>query len=241
MGDKSTWEKGWNENLRAFRRSHDVNDLTPKYYHPKRTLRYKDDLIVTRDPNFEFNFLQVLRVYLFSFLKDYNPIYEFGCGTGFNLVNLAERYPNKELHGLDWVESSIKLIKEINKAYNLDIKPHLFDMFNPSELIIPDGSAVFTWGALEQLGTRFEALLDFLLTKKVFVINIEPLVELYNDLNPLDKMSIEYMEKRGYLKGYLRELSGLDRQGRISIQKIQRIHFGNMNYEGWSFVIWNIR
>ena len=114
-------------------------------------------------------------------------------------------------------------------------------MFNPSDLEIPDNSAIFTWGALEQLGTRFEGFIQYLTNKKIFVINIEPLVELYDPNNPMDAYSIEYMEKRGYLKGYLTRLKEGEKEGKIEIQRIQRIHFGNMNYEGWSFVIWNTK
>ena len=180
----------------------------------------------------------MFRTYIFSYFKDYNPIYEFGCGTAFNLVTLSEMY-NKELHGLDWAVSSTRLINEINSTLKLDIHGHVFDMFNPPQLDIPDGSLVFTWGALEQLGTRFEPFLQFLLTKKMTVINIEPLEELYNEENPIDKMSIEYMNKRGYLKGYVKRLCELQRHGQINLEKIQRLHFGNVNYEGWSYVIWN--
>jgi hypothetical protein len=241
VGNKDVWQKGWGENLEEFEETHSESALIPKYYHPDRVLRYKDNYIQPENPDFEYHFLEVLRAQLFAMFKDYNPIYEFGCGTGFNLLNLTRMYPKKELHGLDWAEPTVGLINEINKTYNTSIKAHLFDMFNPPVFDIPDGSAIFTWGALEQLGERFEPFLNFLLSKKIFVINIEPIIELYNIENPLDKYSIEYMNKRGYLKGYLKRLCELQRHGQIEINQIKRIHFGNLNYEGWSFVIWNTK
>ncbi len=237
VGDKNRWENGWNENLGAFKLSHDVNDLTPKYYHPGRILRYKNKFIKTEDPQFEANFLKVFRQYIFSYLSDYNPIYEFGCGTAFNLVALAEMYPDKLLHGIDWASSSVQIINEINKVKGLHITPYLFDMFNPSDLKLLTGSAVFTWGALEQLGTKFEPFLEYLLRHKIFVINIEPLVELLDHDNPLDYFSKNYMQRRGYLRGYLTKLWYKN----IEIIETQRLHFGNMNYEGWSFVIWRTK
>ncbi len=241
IGDKGRWESGWNENLISFRNNRKERDLIPKYYHPDRVLRYKDYYIQGEYSNMEYNLLKVFRNYIFSFLKDYDRIYEFGCGTGFNLLNLARRYPKKELHGLDWAESSMSLIEEINKTYKTDIQGHLFDMFNPPNLEILGESAVFTWGALEQLGTKFEPFLNYLLSKKLFVINIEPLIELYNPLNQMDNYSIQYMKKRGYLQGYLTRLKELEKDGKIEIEKIQRLHFGNMNYEGWSYVMWGAK
>jgi hypothetical protein len=107
-------------------------------------------------------------------------------------------------------------------------------MFNPTDLDIPKGSAVLTWGALEQLGTNFQPFLNFLLSKDVFVINVEPIIELFNPKNPMDNHSIEYMKKRNYLNGYLTAL----KKSKAKILRTQRLHFGNMNYEGWSFVIW---
>ncbi len=241
VGDRGRWEKGWSENLEAFRKSYDINDLTPKYYHPGRILRYGDSCIMPQDPDFEFNFLKVFRRYMFSLLKKYNPIYEFGCGTGFNLVTLGQMYPDKELHGLDWAESSMQLLGEINGAYGLKIKSHQFDMFTPCELDIPDNSAVFTWGALEQLGDRWGPFLEFLLSKNVSVINIEPIAELYDANNEMDRLSLEYMRQRGYLRGYFGALWNLESERRITIHRIQRQYFGNVNYEGWSFVTWKPR
>jgi len=244
VGDKERWEKGWGENLQSFKNSKLKNKeetLTPKYYHPDQILRYKDFYIQPYYSEFELNFLKVFREYIFSFLKPYDRIYEFGCGTAFNLLYLSKRYPTKELHGLDWVESSMSLIEEINKTYKTNIQGHLFDMFNPSKLDISDNSAIFTWGALEQLGTKFESFLQYLLSKKIFVINIEPLVELYDSKNEMDNYSIQYMKKRGYLQGYLTRLKELEEDGIIEIEKIQRLHFGNCNYEGWNFVIWRVK
>lgn len=250
VGDKERWEKGWQENLESFRKTHKEDSLIPKYYHPKRILRYKDFYIHPIYDNLEYNFLKVFRAFIFTFLKKYHRVYEFGCGTGFNLLALYRMYPKIELHGLDWAESSIELLKEINKVFYktywgtkryINIHPHLFDMFNPSKLDIPKGSAVFTWGALEQLGNDFEPFLQFLLSKKIFVLNIEPIMELYDPQNPMDAYSIEYMKRRGYLKGYLTRLLQLEIEGRIKIERIQRIHFGNMNYEGWSYITWRTK
>ena len=85
---KEVWENGWGENLQNFIRSaHDLNELVPKYYRPGGILRIYREYATSFDPNFEFNFFKVLRLWLYkTYLENLEAVYEFGCGPGHNLV-----------------------------------------------------------------------------------------------------------------------------------------------------------
>lgn len=239
---KGIWEKGWSENLQNFvEKNYNVDELIPKYYRPGLVLRFCGNYITTLDPNFEFNFFKVFRLWLFrKYLKDVESVYEFGCGPGHNLVVLAKLYPEKKIHGLDWTNASCELVNKIAEVHNYNITGHLFDMFSPDEkLELPGKSAIMTFGALEQLGRNFEAFLQFLLRKcPALCLNVEPLHELYNEEHLLDYLAIRYQDKRNYLAGYLEHLRQLGNKDKIEILKTQRIFLGNLNYEGWSFVLW---
>ena len=242
---KAVWEKGWSENLQNFlQKNYDINELIPKYYRPGQVLRLYRNYITTCDPNFEFNFFKVLRLWLFrKCLKDVESVYEFACGPGHNLVALAEVYPGKTIHGLDWSNAARDLVNKIAEAYKYNITGHLFDMFSPDEsLEIAENSAVMTIGGLEQLGTGYEAFLQFLLKKSpTLCLNVEPFAELYNEDHLLDYVALKYQEKRKYLANYLDRLRQLESKGEIEILKTQRMLFGSLYYDGWSFVVWKPR
>jgi hypothetical protein len=61
--------------------------------------------------------------------------------------------------------------------------------------------------------------------------------ELYNQETLFDWLGAQYLEKRGYLAGYLTALRRLEDQGRIEILKIQRT-FGGLYHDGYSYVVW---
>ncbi|UCG54861.1 MAG: methyltransferase domain-containing protein [Dehalococcoidia bacterium] len=239
---KAAWEKGWSENLQNFLESgYKIEGLVPKYIRPEQPVRLKLDYVMPCEPNFEFYYTQVFRLWLFrKYLKDAESIYELGCGTGYNLVLLAELFPEKKLHGLDWTEASQKILNLIAEKHGKNIEAHLFDFYSPDEdLEITDNSAVMTFAALEQIGNNHEAFLQFLLKKSpALCINIECLCELYDENNLLDYLAIKYHKKRNYLYGYLNRLKQLEADGKIEIQEVQRTFFGNLYHEAYSFVVW---
>lgn len=241
-GRKSIWEKGWAENYHNFlSKDYDINELTPKYYRPNQTLRLHRNYVATCEANFEFNFFKVFRSWLFKkYFKDAKSIYEFGCGPGHNLVTLAELFPTKKIHGLDWSVSSRDLVDKIAEVHKYNLAGHLFDMFSPDNTLeITKNSAILTIGALEQLGSDHESFLQFLLKKSPeLCLNVEPLCELYDGDHLLDYLAIKYMQKRKYLMNYLGRLRQLENDGKIEILTTQRMFFGSLYYDGWSFVLW---
>ncbi len=239
---KPLWEKGWSENFQNFlEKKCDCNELTPKYYHFGQALRIYKSYAIPNDPNFEINFFEVFRLWLFrKYLRDAESVYEFGCGPGHNLVVLAQLYPEKKIHGLDWVNSSRKLVDKIAEVYKYNLKGHLFDMFSPDYSIeIADKSIIMTFGALEQLGNDYERFLQFLVKKApMLCLHAEPFCELYDENNLLDYLAVRHHKSRNLLGNYIASLKELEAKGKIEIIKIHRMPFGSILQDGWSLVVW---
>lgn len=239
---KEVWEKGWTENLQNFKDSgYSIDELVPKYIRSNQPVRLNLDYVTPVDDNFERNFFKVYRLWLFQkYLKDVDYIFEFGCGTGHNLVVLAQLYHDKKLHGLDWADASKELVNKIAEVHKYNITASLFDMFSPKdELEIPENSAIITMGSMEQLGKKYEAFLQFILKKSPTIcLHSEPICEFYDESNLIDYLFKKYHKKRGYLDGYLASLEALEAENKIKIIKSQRIKFGNMVQEGYSNIVW---
>ncbi len=187
------------------------------------------------------DFFEVLRLWLFKkYFGGVHAIYDFGCGTGFNLKALAELYPEKELHGLDFVPSSRDLVNEIAKEYRFHLTGHLFDMRAPDERVtMKENSLAMHFGAVEQLASDIEPLFGyFLKNKPALVVALEPTVELYDMENLPDYLAAKFHRKRGYTEGYLPKLRTLEAEKKIEIIKVKRTNFGSLFMEGFSFMIW---
>lgn len=237
---KEDWEAGWSENLQGFVGRGDISELVPKYFKSSQILRIFRNYVRPLTDDFIFRFHSVFcRLIFEKYLSDVDSIWEFGCGTGHNLVLLSEMYPYKEIHGLDWASSAIDLIKNLSKKH-ANVRGRTFDMFNPDyELDIPSNSAVITIHSLEQLGTNYGSFLDFVLKKSpVLCINIEPVLELYDENNLLDYLAVMYHRKRGYLENYLNTLYRFEKEKKIEIKKVKRAFLGSTYDEGYSLMIW---
>ena len=158
---------------------------------------------------------------------------------GANLLAAADIFPCIRLHGLDWAVASTKIVELLAQSRNLDLHAHLFDMFAPDEnLPLCGDDAVLTIGALEQLGTRFEDFLSFLLRKGPRIcLHCETMNEIY-DRRTVTDYAAAYSKTRNYLWGFLGRLRQLEAQGRIRILQTQRV-FGGQFHEGYSFVVWS--
>lgn len=239
---QTVWEKGWEENLQDFIKSgYDLDKLIPKFIRPSQAVRLDRNYIMPSNPNFELDYFSVFRLWLFEkYLKEFESIYEFGCGTGFNLAVLAQLYPEKKLHGLDFVPSSVNLVDRLGEVYGWKMTGHLFNMLSPNEdFKIDDSSAVFTIGAIEQLASKFDAFLQFLLKcSPELCIHVEPTIELYDENNLIDYLAMKFHRKRGYTENYLARLRELEAQNRIEILKVKRPFFGSLYMEGYTYVVW---
>jgi hypothetical protein len=155
-------------------------------------------------------------------------------------VVLAQLYPEKKLHGLDFVPSSADLVNKIGEVYGWNMTGHLFDMLSPDEdFKIEDNSAIFTIGTVEQLANNFGPFLQFLLKRSPkLCIHVEPTIELYDESNLIDYLAIKFHRKRGYTENYLTRLRELEAENRIEILKVQRLFLGSLYMEGYSLIIW---
>lgn len=239
---QATWEKGWQENLQDFINSgYELNKLVPKFIRPNQAIRLDRNYIMPSNPNFELDYFSVFKLWLFrKYLKEFESIYEFGCGTGFNLIVLAQLYPEKELHGLDFVPSSRDLVSKIGEVYGWKMTGHLFNMLYPDEdFEMGNNSAIFTIDVIEQLAGRFEAFLQFLLKcSPELCIHVEPIIELYDENNLMDYLAMKFHRKRGYTENYLTRLRELKAQKKIEILKVKRLFFGSLYHEAYSYTIW---
>lgn len=242
---KAQWEKGWDENLEDFKKSGaDFASLVPKYIRPGAILRLDGDYIRPTSDQFELNYFSIMRDYLTEkYLSDANPLYEFGCGPALNVVALAKQFPKKEIHGLDWVSAPKEIIEIAREKYGLNIHGHVFDMFSPDpSLVLPPGSAVFSSGALEQLGENFKIFLTYLLGQKPkIVVTINHFTELYDPDVLNDYLAIKFERRRNYLYGFIPELQRLKKEGKVEIVTLHRSHIGSMVHDGYSYVVWRVR
>ena len=243
-GRKEDWERGWQENFETFQATgFDLSALQPKYISKYDRSRLFGRYIRPQDRMLEVNFYTVYRHYLFkTFLAPFESIFEFGCGTGYNLAVMNQLFPDKTIIGLDWAKSSIKIADSLGTVLQASISGRHFDYFAPDQTMkIPENSVIITLNSLEQVGKDYSSFLEFLLKRKPgLCVNSEPFLEMYDGNDLLDYLAIRYHNMRNYLSGYYDALRQLEQDGRIEIIKSQRVSFGNLFHEGFSFIVWRI-
>jgi hypothetical protein len=237
------WEKGWYENFELLKKHRDASSLIPKYFGKHNIARWDGDFIKCHTEYFDYK-LHIILVdaILNEYVgTNYKNLYEFGCGPAYHLLRYRQFNKDINLIGLDWATSSQDIIKEIIDLSITDkLKGYNFNYFNVDyDVEISEKSAIFTCASLEQMGENYKDFIDYLLEKKPkLCINFEPIPELLNENNLVDKLSILYCKKRNYLKGYLPYLKKLEREGKIEIIKEQRLFGGSYFLEGYPLIIW---
>ncbi len=241
---KPDWRRGWAEILREFRDSGgNLSTLTPKDVHRDRPMRYHGEYIEADSSTFERDFTVVFRHWLYgAYFRPYGSIYEFGCGTGHNLALMAQLLRGKPLVGVDWVPESQTLLGEISARYGWPLGGRSFDLFEPDHnLKLPPGTVAYTSSALEQLGRGFGPFLDYLMAMRpALCVNVECILEYYDETKLFDYAAIRYHRARNYLDGFLTRLRELERERAIEIVATKRSGFGNLYHEGTMYVIWRI-
>lgn len=241
---RDDWEKGWGENLDSILRSSpDRESVIPKYFGKYDAIRWRGRFIRPLSPQFEYRSLAVILDWLFDkYLRDADVVYEFGCGTGYNLLRAREFNQVASLWGLDWATSSQRIIERLaHGGLDPDIHGRRFDYFDPDESFrLAANSVVYTVASLEQVGARWRKFVDYLLSNRpALCVHVEPIAELLDPDNLLDYLSVEYFKKRNYLKGFLDGLRQLEEQGKVMIHRAQRSHIGSLFIDGYSIVVWS--
>jgi hypothetical protein len=236
------WELGWNENYQNYTLNKDSTAIIPKYFDKHQIVRWKQNWIKSSSSSLEYDMFSTLIDWVIDTnLVGFESIYEFGCGTGHNLIRMRERFPETNLVGLDWATSSQSLINEFAaKTSDIKLKSANFDFINPNyDLEIQTNSAVITIAALEQTGENFKEFISYLISNKVgLVLHIEPINELLDENKLIDNLSIRYFRKRNYLNGLLSHLKELQEVGKIKITNTQRSFVGSMYIDGYSIIAW---
>ncbi len=239
---KAQWERGWAENLNKYVENKDnIESLVPKFIRENQPIRWDGDYIISPNNQFEYDFMTVFRVWLFQkYLSTHNTVYEFGAGTGLNLVLLSSLFPDKTYMGLDFVKSSVDIVNMIGEKGRGNIKGRLFDMISPdNEFKLAENSAILTFGALEQLAGRFHEFIEYLLKNKSEIcLHVEPTVELYDDNNLFDYLAVKFHRKRGYTERLLPHLQQLEAERKIKLVNVKRLYFGSQMMEGYTYFVW---
>ena len=241
---KLQWDKGWNQNLELIQKSpKDRNQLKPLYYRPNHIIRLGDKYIYSDSDDFEFNVFQLIRSYLFNnYIQNSGckKLFEFGCGPAHNLVYFYDCNPKIHYFGLDWAQSSQRIIEVINKNLNSSITGLRYDFFKPEHnLPLDQDSIVITFGALEQTGDQWHNLVSYWIrSKPKLIINIEPISELYDSNSLIDHLGLLYHRKRKYLNGFLTFLKNLHDSKLINSLKVKKGCVGGRYMNGWNIIIW---
>jgi hypothetical protein len=235
------WVKGWNENLNRLKAGA-KDAIIPGYFGKYRINRLRQKFIKSVSKDFEYNMLGVILDWLFDrYFRRFKNVYEFGCGTGHNLIRLRSFNPKANLYGLDWAESSQILINKYARIKGDDkLFAKRFNYFKPDfNFKLEPGSAIYTVASLEQVGKRYRHFVDYLLKNKPAIcLHVEPITELLNRDNLMDYLSICYFKKRKYLCGFLTYLKELASGGKLKIIKAKRNYIGSFFIEGYSVIIW---
>jgi len=239
---KQEWELGWHENFARLQEVSDLGALIPGYFGKYPLLRWKQNWIRPQSNEMESNFLKLMiKSLVIKYFESVQSVYEFGCGTGHNLIEISKSLPGRAYFGLDWATSSQEILKEVSHQLpELKLGWRNFDFFEPDESFKLDAnSGVITVAALEQVGSSHKDFVHFLLRNRPsIVLNIEPIAELLDASNELDSISIDYFKRRNYLDGFLTYLRELESAGEIRIHEAKRSYFGSLFIEGYSIIAW---
>lgn len=156
------------------------------------------------------------------------------------MLHVNKIYPEKKLFGSDFVQSSVDLVNEIATSKKISLQCDLFNMLEPNHSYeVSANSAIYTFGALEQLASNLDPILDFFISKSPSIcIHTEPAIELYEDDSLIDYLGKKFQGKRRYSSGLIDKLKTLEAAGKIEIIKIKRLYFGSYFMEGYNFFAW---
>jgi SAM-dependent methyltransferase len=232
--DPAAWERAWQERLDAFRAKPSDEALVPAFI---KDAPVRKQGAFWRGHNAELNYCRDVQRNVAHLFRGYGckTVYEFGCGSGFNLVALARLMPEADFCGFDLARPAVEMVRDVAQAFDLPIGADLFDMRNPRGVAIPEQTGVLTFGAMEQVGNCIPFVQYLVAQQPKLVVHIEPIPELLDADNLLDWLSLRFHEKRGYTRGFLPYLQARED---IEIVTAERSFFGSTMLESYAKVIW---
>lgn len=238
------WNNGWNENFVEFLETRKDESLTPKYFGKLQISRINNKFVQSKNKNFEYDAFKFLQSCVYeAYCKNFDSYYEFGCGTGHNLLRYDYFCKTKKIFGLDWATSSQRCIEAINEVKNKNFVGYNFNFEIPNHSIeISNNSVVCSLAALEQIGDRHQNFINFLLEKKPkLCVHLEPIEEVLDENDELESLSLRYFKKRKYLSGFLTKLRELEKENKIDILETKKTGVGSYFIEGYTLIVWRIK
>jgi hypothetical protein len=242
---KQVWEKGWSEVADQLRGAPaiGIEALKPQYFHLGVPFRLLGEYVFPDTDYFEYYAgLAVRRQLIGHFFVGCSNLLELGSGTGINLLLAADLFPAARLAGSDWTCAAFDILASLARSKDRAITPVLYNMLDDSggdDLPITSATDVLTVHALEQLGPRAPAVVEFLLEKRPRrCLHIEPILEFYDPADPFDDIARRYHMARGYLQGLEPTLQRLAQAGKIEILGQTRVRLGNTYHEAYSYIAW---
>lgn len=239
---RDVWSKAWSaQRARAIAHGFVGQALEPTFVSKEPVLRVGADFAIPASARMELDVYAIVRRFIFRrWAADARAAFEFGCGSAFNLPDLAEMYPGLRICGLDWAAASVQLVNDLARHRGFKLEGRHFDFFEPDEsLDFPPGSVVFTFCALEQTGDRFGPFLEYLLRKRPLrCVHLEPIQEFYDPGSLPDWLAIAFHRARQYLSGFRPALKRLADDGVLRIVDERRLGFGSMFHECYGLIVW---
>lgn len=242
-GRKIKWHDGWNEALKSYSKTKSLKSLLPKFYTARenKIFRLGGEFVKVKNPMFEVSMVNIFRNWYFKkYFSKVKNIYEFGAGTGHNLLELSKIFPDKNIYGSDFVKTAVDLLKLISKRNKVNLKAFQFDMSAPNKKIkILKNSGIYTSGALEQLSGNIYKFTNYILSQKPeIIIHVEPAADFYNKKQLVDYLGDSFQSKRKYTNNLLSYLKELQVNKKIKIIKLCKSPFGSLMMEGYNFIAW---
>lgn len=243
---QEVWERGWREVAERLREapSIDIEALKPQYFHLGVPFRLLGEYAHPDTDYFEYYAGIAVRRHLIEhFLSGSTQLLELGCGTGINLLLAAELFPAAQLAGGDWTSAVGEILTLLSRGRSRAISAVLYNMLDDSgrdDLPVNSETDVLTVHALEQLGGKASAIIDFLCEKRPRrVLHIEPILDFYAPDNPFDQIARRYHLARGYLEGLAPTLRQFADSGKIKLLGERRVQLGNTYHEAYSYIAWS--
>lgn len=215
--------------------------IVPKDIKLGRPMRIFGRYAIPLTQSFERDLLQFVKlVFVAHWASDISRFHEFGCGTGYNLISMAEAFPTSRYIGYDWSSESLVILDSLSERFNI-LGRH-FDFFNPDDSVpISQDDCVLSFAALEQVGDQWHGFLNLILNKKPkIILQMEPCFEEYNQDLEFDELAMQYHSSRNYLSGYFTELKRLSSIGAIEILFFKRLGVGSLYHEATTFIAWRV-
>jgi SAM-dependent methyltransferase len=164
-----------------------------------------------------------------KFAGDVTEIVEVGCGSGQNLLALAQMGRWSRLVGLDLSENGVAAARDAAAHFGLrNVEFGVLDLIRSDDpgFAALEGRTVFSYYCLEQLKYHTPLVIENLLRAGVRrVIHIEPTTELLRPWSVMDWINGAYVTRNDYQNNIIRTVRRFEKQGKVRILRTERLGY----------------